>query len=112
MGNQCLTLISRAVGAIVRRPGDFAARMSREEFAVVLGTTAQWDALAIAERLRRSVEKLAHEQLELISGKAVTVSIGVSSITPHRHLDASGLLEKSKSALYRAKSHGRNFIST
>jgi diguanylate cyclase (GGDEF)-like protein len=38
-GDDCLTQVGQAIGALARRPNDLAARVGGDEFAVLLGDT-------------------------------------------------------------------------
>jgi two-component system, cell cycle response regulator len=91
------------------RPRDLACRFGGEEFVVIMPETAASDAMAIAERLRMSVEEspfvigLARDRLE------VTCSVGVAIAGPHE-VDGDLLLKRADEALYEAKRTGRNKV--
>lgn len=81
---------------------DSIARLSDDEFAVVLPETDSEGALQIAERIRYRIE------LETWPRHAVTVSIGVASY--NGQADADTLLADADQALRRAKLAGRNCV--
>ncbi|MCC2670362.1 MAG: putative diguanylate cyclase, domain [Armatimonadetes bacterium] len=89
------------------RPGDRIARLGGEEFAVFLPGTGLEAALAVAERLRRSVEETS---VSLADGMLrFTCSFGVAE----RLRADEGLppiLTRADHALYRAKHLGRNRV--
>jgi diguanylate cyclase (GGDEF)-like protein len=88
-------------------PQDMVARIGGEEFAMLLPCSDLSDALAIAERLRATIQNVNFK----IDDKSlsVTVSIGVAmSREPHRSMDA--LLHAADTALYAAKGEGRNRV--
>lgn len=105
-GDACL----RAVAASIMdelRPGDSLGRYGGEEFVVVLPGTAHDNALAVAERIRRSIETLhVHARGHALR---VTVSIGVASLAGPGD-SADDLIGRADAALYKAKTAGRNCV--
>jgi len=90
------------------RAEDMIARFGGEEFTVLARETSAQGALAVAERIRRSVEKTP-VQLDGGQTVALTVSIGVVHMGGARaYQTAQALLEAADEALYRAKEAGRN----
>ena len=91
----------------VLREGDVLARWGGEEFLLLITTNEPATALAVAERLRQHI---ASTSVVLPDGNAIryTVSIGLA---PH-HADEStpSIIERADSALYRAKSSGRDRV--
>jgi len=102
--------VLRMIAAVLRRalrPGDEAGRLGGDEFALVLRATAA-EAAAIAERIR---DEVAAIRLPHLPGVATSVSLGLA---PARD-DDLGLrewLESADRVLYRAKSAGRNRVTT
>jgi diguanylate cyclase (GGDEF)-like protein len=95
------------VAAAALRPNDVFGRMGGEEFAVVLPGSSIEAACARAERIRGSFA----ESCRFVRGRQVnaTVSGGVSvSVNAEQTLDA--VLGDSDTALYVAKTEGRNRI--
>ncbi|MEV0269739.1 GGDEF domain-containing protein [Hamadaea sp. NPDC050747] len=100
----------QTLAAVLRsdlRPGDRAARLGGEEFAVLLPGTGRADAVAVAERLRAAVsaERFAFGGQPF----TLTTSIGVV-IYPIHAATADALLQAGDLALYAAKHHGRNRV--
>jgi two-component system cell cycle response regulator len=90
------------------RAEDMIARFGGEEFAVLAREISVEGALAVAERIRRSVEATP---VKLDDGRSVplTVSIGVVTMGSRRpYASSDALLEAADEALYRAKEAGRN----
>ncbi|MBP9905251.1 MAG: GGDEF domain-containing protein [Rhodoferax sp.] len=87
---------------------DLAGRLGGEEFAILLPDTGSVRALEVAERLRAAV---AVQTLPVAAGVpiAITVSIGVAALGAH-HDDLTSLLHSADTALYAAKSAGRNRV--
>lgn len=110
-GDDCLIRIARAIQQSVQRAGDLCARYGGEEFIVLLPQTSLGSALAVAEKLRASVEAahIRHEHSDVADH--VTVSCGVASMMPASGSSSSHLIEAADRALYAAKSAGRNRIS-
>jgi diguanylate cyclase (GGDEF)-like protein len=105
-------LVLERVGGIVRhavRDADAACRFGGEELAVVLPETAREGGYAVAERIRRRVEKAF--QGRPVDGQdiAMTISAGLATF-PEDGLHADELLARADEALYGAKHAGRNRV--
>jgi diguanylate cyclase (GGDEF)-like protein len=101
-GDEMLVGIAICISDSVRRAGDCAVRYGGEEFAVLLPGLGATEAVSVAETIRLKVQQWS-------DGPTVTtVSIGVASLTPVPNLDWSILVKAADTALYAAKSGGRN----
>ena len=99
-----LALILREVS----RETDIVVRYGGEEFIVILPNTSEKDAIHLADRTRIAVEK----NIFLTGrdgGTSVTLSGGIASY-PQNAVDARSLLDAADSAMYRAKSSGKNKV--
>lgn len=108
-GDRCLRQIAEVASQVLHRPADLVARYGGEEFAVILPDTSCEGAIAIAEQIRFTVEQLRVPH----SGnphEVVTVSIGCATQVPDVSSELSELLKAADSALYVAKSLGRNRV--
>ncbi|TML23303.1 MAG: GGDEF domain-containing protein [Actinobacteria bacterium] len=108
-GHQTGDEVLRRFADIVRehlRDVDVPGRIGGEEFAILLPETDAAGAVAVAERVRRSLRALRPTPER--SG-AVTASFGVAQLTPGETGDE--LLRRADVALYRAKSEGRNTVT-
>jgi diguanylate cyclase (GGDEF)-like protein len=99
----------RRFGEILRaalRSSDIACRYGGEEFAVLFPETAARSALAVADRVRCSIER----EPFATEGRPfrVTVSAGVADTTGLGAKDRQQLLFRADKALYGAKDTGRN----
>ncbi len=89
---------------------DMSARFAGDEFCIVLPETELAAAARIAERLRAAISNTEyHSEKGELMGK-VTLSIGISSFSPTRQSPLS-VIETADSALYQAKTRGRNCIA-
>lgn len=104
-GDRMLKEISGAAMRAVR-DGDLISRLGGEEFAVILPATNAKDALAVAERVRRSVERLVYISR---SGEPIrtTISCGVAALDDAMQAP-SQLLAAADARLLEAKRAGRN----
>ena len=92
-GDEALARIARVIEAAGRRI-DLAARYGGEEFVLVLIDTDGAGALAVAERLRREVERVG-----ATDGHPLTVSVGVATY-PEDAVAKDELLDKADWAMY------------
>lgn len=90
------------------RSFDFISRNGGEEFTVLLLDCASKQALEIAEKLRKTIEKY---NFVLLDGEKIniTVSIGVATY-PDTTTDIHTIIKQADSALYVAKCSGRNKV--
>jgi diguanylate cyclase (GGDEF)-like protein len=87
------------------RAMDIVARMGGDEFVMLLPETSEENAIAVAERLRRTV---AQEGCEWEGSQIkITLSIGVASLMPDDQ-EFESLLRRADDALYEAKRTGRD----
>jgi len=107
-GDAAILVAARALRAHVREV-DLPCRFGGEEFAVLLPHAGPEEALAIAERLRQEVERTAAEDPRTGERFAVTLSLGVASLTGE-DFALQGLIQRADDALYEAKREGRNRI--
>ena len=108
-GDECLRVVARLLSRCATRATDFVARYGGEEFVFVLPETNEIAAHKLAERCRQSIlqEQMPHAQgMESI----VTVSLGISTLVPKHGDDQLEFLQRVDSALYQAKSEGRNRV--
>jgi len=111
-GDECLAIVGRQLGAAMRRPQDYAARLGGEEFAAVwFGATAE-DAPRLAEALRHSISTLGIVPAPG-HGETVTASAGFTQIlapSPQHSVEflVEEMLRTADAALYQAKRAGRD----
>jgi diguanylate cyclase (GGDEF)-like protein/putative nucleotidyltransferase with HDIG domain len=101
VGDAALQRVARVL-AEGKRQVDSAARVGGEEFALILPSTDQNGAFAVAERLRCALcEEFAADSVP------ITISFGLATFPVHGETAAS-LLRAGDEALYAAKQSGRN----
>ena len=108
-GDRCLRQIAETTAQVLQRPADMVARYGGEEFAVILPDTSFEGAIEIAEQIRHAIEHL-QIQHSGNSHQIVTISIGCATQIPEVHSDLAELLKAADTALYQAKSLGRNRV--
>ncbi|WP_286265130.1 sensor domain-containing diguanylate cyclase [Thalassotalea atypica] len=109
-GHQCGDLVLIETASRIKqllRTGDIFGRYGGEEFAIVLPETDLVGAFEVAERIRHSIASIP----VIYGGKEVkfSVSIGVA-VVQECHKSINELISETDSALYSAKSSGRNQI--
>ncbi len=106
-GDAVLAAVSQQIGKALRDT-DIAGRLGGEEFAVLLPETSLGGAILVAERLRQQV---AANAIDIGDGQTLrcTLSIGVASLGGESS-DLEKLLHRADTALYDAKSGGRNKV--
>ena len=107
-GDKVLVSVTELLTAQLRKQ-DLLARYGGEEFCVLLPSTNEAGAIALADKLRLAVEKTPM----LLGDKSVsiTISVGVTACdfnTPKFHPDFTSMLQDADRALYLAKEKGRN----
>jgi diguanylate cyclase (GGDEF)-like protein len=100
-GDECLQQIAAVLRSAVGRAGDFVARYGGEEFALLLVDSELDGAAAVAEGVRKRVER----------DTDITISAGVYATVPDASTTRELLVRNADRALYRAKQDGRNRVA-
>jgi diguanylate cyclase (GGDEF)-like protein len=111
LGHHAGDVLLRRVAGIMRermRTTDIVARLSGDEFAVLMPQTDTEGALHLGEDLRSQVAESAEAALD--SGSA-TISVGITMFGGEREIGAEAVLLAADQAMYRAKEEGRNQIA-
>lgn len=102
LGDSVLCELSNLLRYNVRQT-DYVGRWGGEEFVVICPQTELEGGVAVAEKLRKSIELFNFDEV-----KKVTVSIGVSAF--EKGYNIQKILESADKNLYRAKAAGRNKV--
>jgi two-component system chemotaxis family response regulator WspR len=109
-GDEALCKVATAIRDASARPSDLPARYGGEEFALVLPNTSPGGARLVAEKLRQSVAALKIPHISPVAGSSLTISIGLSTMTPQPGGDCRQLILAADKGLYLAKNNGRNQV--
>lgn len=107
-GDACLKSLAALMKKKVKRETDIIARYGGEEFAIILPDTNREQAMAIAEQLRKTVKEHPIQYGDITI--PFTISIGVTSMVPDHDTTKEQLIAQADTALYRAKTNGRNQV--
>jgi len=107
-GDKALRQVAKILLHCIRK-GDVAARYGGEEFAIMLHQVTSDQAFAIADRIRKVIEKAHFQGQHLLDRQNLTVSGGLS-FACDRNESAEHLIQRADEELYRAKLF-RNVIS-
>jgi diguanylate cyclase (GGDEF)-like protein len=102
-GDEALGRVARAISASVRAV-DTPARVGGDEFAVLLSAPDPGTAVAVGERIRRTVA-------DTPSSDGITVSIGVVELPTKASVDLTTALAAADRAMYRSKRQRANSVS-
>lgn len=107
VGDAVLSEVARRMRMSLR-PYDAIGRYGGEEFLIVLPGCHASDAMKLADRLHASIGGEAME----VAGEHIVIagSLGVVTNREISQVDAGWFVRAADSALYRAKTHGRNRV--
>lgn len=108
-GDEVIARIAATAASALRTPVDLIGRLGGEEFAVLLPATGADGACECAERMRIAVADISFDS----GGESVrvTASFGIAA-TAADDQQGSDVVSRADSALYRAKTGGRNRAMT
>ena len=109
-GDEALRKVAASIREASSRPSDLPARYGGEEFALVLPSTSPGGARLVAEKLRMAVAALKIPHIAPAEGVSLTISIGLSTMTPVQGTDCRQLIMAADKGLYTAKNNGRNQV--
>tara|TARA_B110001454_G_scaffold12188_1_gene11193 strand:+ start:1784 stop:2974 length:1191 start_codon:yes stop_codon:yes gene_type:complete len=111
-GDTCLQAISSVLAKCAQRPADLAARYGGEEFILLLPEADIDGAYAIAHMVMTHLAQLKIEHTDSSISPYVTLSIGIATVKSIDVTSAEDILRIADEQLYKAKSSGRNKISS
>jgi len=104
IGDEVLKLYASSISNLLRE-GDLFGRLGGEEFGVILQETDLEGSMAIAEKIRQTVENLVYQEEDITV--TMTTSIGISQQLDSDH-SVSDIQKRADEAVYEAKNTGRN----
>lgn len=106
VGDEALKAVAR-VCMTGKRKSDVVGRIGGEEFAMLLPETTLSRAKMVGERIRRGVDSISLREGDRLI--PLSLSIGVAEAATHMP-DVNAFMRAADTALYRAKSEGRNRV--
>jgi two-component system cell cycle response regulator len=111
VGDAVLQNFVTCLNETIRHEVDWIARYGGEEFVVILSDTALDGAIAVAERLRKSLA----ERIMQVEGRQtrITASFGVATLAllEGEAATSDDLIKEADRCLYQAKEQGRNRVN-
>jgi diguanylate cyclase (GGDEF)-like protein len=110
-GHHAGDILLRRIAGIMRervRTTDIVARLSGDEFAVLMPQTDTAGALQLGEDLRAQVAERSADGGDI---EGATISVGITMFGGERDVGAEAVLVAADQAMYRAKEEGRNQIA-
>ncbi|EDZ61243.1 diguanylate cyclase (GGDEF domain) [Sulfurimonas gotlandica GD1] len=111
-GHQTGDIVIKVTADILKylnREDDIVARYGGEEFIILLPHTNLYEALVIAENIRKKIESTEiHSESDDIFH--VTASIGVAQLDTINDENISKTIQRCDNAMYKAKQRGRNKV--
>ncbi len=101
------------IGKIIRqntREYDICGRFGGEEFAIVIPEAEYSQAMALAERIRQTIQETIFTVPNTSTQIRATMSLGVACF-PHDADTMTGLMHKADVAVYQSKHQGRNRVT-
>lgn len=109
-GDRCLRMVGEAIKRSAKRGSDVTARTGGEEFLVFVQGMTEQEMIALAMKIRRSIDELKIPHAYVNISNHVTVSMGVAIMVPSDKNTFQDLYEEADKALYSAKTNGRNCV--
>lgn len=106
IGDEVLIKVANLLQKSIRSV-DQLGRFGGEEFLIILPQSSLEDAIAVANRLRRSIEQLSFDNLDY--SFKVTISLGVDCCQPTDE-NIEQVIKRADQALFVAKDNGRNQV--
>lgn len=103
-GDRALLEIAAAISSGVRA-GDVLGRIGGEEFGAFLVGASDQEAIRVAERIRREVERIRFQPVE---GKVLPLTVSIGGTPCRSGANVSELMHAADKRLYEAKDRGRN----
>lgn len=106
-GDAAIRRVAQTLSSALNRGGDFISRFGGEEFALLLPSSQEEQALSLATLLRDRIRELEIVHEDAPSGY-LTASFGIATAVPRNDASPASLLASAEEALKRAKKEGRD----
>lgn len=110
-GDKCLQKIAQTIEACLPSQDCLAARYGGEEFAMILPRCHMTHAHLVAKQIQQQINMLNFSDIGLPATFRVSVSQGIACEHNGQYRTTEALICAADTALYRAKSDGRNRIT-
>ena len=110
-GDKCLQKIAQVLADVLPSNNAMAARYGGEEFVVILPNSNPLTAEYIAKNIQRRINQLTFTDIGLPAQTKISVSQGITCERSGQYRTPTALVCAADTALYRAKSTGRNRIN-
>ena len=110
-GDNALINVANSLKETLNRPDDYIFRLGGEEFSIITSNIDTIGVEQLAQKIKKSIEKLniKHEKSDI--SNSLTISIGVKTINPKKDsLCHEEIYKCADKALYEAKQKGRNRV--
>jgi len=110
-GDKCLQKIAQVLAEVLPSNNAMAARYGGEEFVIILPNSNPLTAEYIANNIQRRINQLTFTDIGLPAQTEISVSQGIACERSGQYRTPTALVCAADTALYRAKSTGRNRIN-
>ncbi|MBB1364854.1 sensor domain-containing diguanylate cyclase [Pseudoalteromonas sp. SR44-5] len=110
-GDKCLQKIAKVILQCIPSRDCLAARYGGEEFAVILPRCNRDSVAVVARHIQQQINAMSFTDIGLPPEVKVSVSQGIACEFDNQYRTCEALICAADTALYRAKSDGRNKIS-
>ena len=107
-GDRAISEIGQSLSTQASRPGDICARFGGEEFVLLLPECNVEGAIAKASKALKDVIALSIPHERSSAHQYASISVGVAVAYPSNELDTLELFKRADTALYEAKTNGKN----
>lgn len=107
-GDKCLQKVASVIKECLPSTDSLVARYGGEEFAVLLPRFHASNAEMIARRIQEKILTINFREIGLPNNVKISVSQGLACEYGHQYRTSEALICAADTALYRAKSEGRN----
>jgi diguanylate cyclase (GGDEF)-like protein len=109
-GDECLRNVAAVLKKSGARSSDITARYGGEEFVMLLPDTDEHGAMRVATTVQSGIRELGIRHESSTISDIVTLSIGITTVTPDRRMLPEEIIQLADNALYKSKRNGKNQI--